>query len=390
MWSHRIAKIFITLMVLFLVQYYVQADERLHKIWFYVTLLAGATTAVMWRKHIPDLKSGLIKALMAYLVYQAVNISWSEAFSYEELGEVVRQSLLTVCFVVMAAFLLARNDKEYYVQYAVSIAAALGALAVMIGWNYGVADAMNRLAILGRAGNPNAAGALLTVASIVSFSTIFLVEQKRRIVMLACWLIVIIALLLTQSRGAWLASLSAHGIYLLLHPKISRKMMVLTIASSLVAVTVTSFVINWSSIIERMDGYRLTIWHEALVNGWLQVPLTGLGYRTPFELTLPYGETIYQVHSIYVKALYDGGLLGFGLLLLLGVTTGRILWQHRKERQNSLWLALLINAAIFGAVDYDILLVNCGIEWLLFWLPIAAAFAVSLKESKDKPHENSA
>ena len=78
--------------------------------------------------------------------------------------------------------------------------------------------------------------------------------------------------------------------------------------------------------------------------------------------------------------MYQGGVLGLGALLWMLGAMLRQAWQLRAQVDVPLWLALLVNAVLLGAVDYDILIVNAGLEWLLFWLPIGTVVALGARK----------
>ncbi len=375
------------LYTLFILGYFWLADARLHKTLYYITLISALPLIWQARAQLKNWLPLFTTMLAAYPLYQIISLSWSSSYSLQELGEVIRKSLLTLSFVGLSAFAitqLTQKKLQVVLLSGLVLSAALG-IALWLG---GQMDAMHRLASLGRAENANAAGSLLGIVAISFFALLLSPTQKAwRWALAAGWALAIVALLLTQSRGALLAAVVAHGVLLALSPKMTRKTLMI-FSAMIVAITIIAApLIDWLSMIERLDGHRFIIWQQAL-SQWQQAPLTGLGYRTPFEMFLPYGETIYQVHSIYMKSLMDGGLVGLALLLMLLVGSGAALWPYRHKKLNGLWLALLANSMIFGFVDYDILLVNSDIVWLLFWLPIAGSVAAILEYKKPKSDEN--
>ena len=368
------------LLVLFLSAFYWLEDAKPHKLIFYTMLVVFAFTAFRHKLQLTFWREALGKTLIAYFLYQILSLSWSPIFSGEEFGEVVRKSALTLGFVLVIATSLREMSQEWFFK-AITILVGIAAISACLTMAWGDVPSMpmGRIIGYGRALNANQAGTLYGLILIPALWLLLEAKQERRLLPALCWMLLLGALLLTQSRGAWLAALAGQGLLLLLQPAISRKNLLYIFITALAAVLIAGIGIDWTSIIERMDGYRLFIWQHALGDGWSQSPLTGLGYRTPFSLTLPYGETIYQTHSIYVAALYQGGVLGLGVLLAVFVMASKRLWQSRAKAEARLMLALLANAALFGAVDYDILLVNSALQWPLFWLPIGGAIAVAMR-----------
>ncbi|GEM_PF-5687379 len=372
-----------SLLVIFLSAFYWLEEVKPHKLIFYGMFASFAVIAFRQKWNLAIWREGVGKALLCYLLYQVASLGWSSIFSGEELGEVIRKSVLTLGFVLVAAMSLRDVTCEGLMKVitGLMVIAAISASLTM-AWADISSMPMGRLIGYGRALNANQSGTLYGLSLVPALWLMLESKQKRRLLPALCWISLLVALLLTQSRGAWLAAIAGQGVLLLLHPALSGKKILSMGIVAVFAIFVAGFAIDWSSIIERLDGYRLFIWNYALADGWSQAPLTGLGYRTPFELTLPYGETIYQTHSIYVAALYQGGVVGLVTLLALFAFAGQALWKSQQLPEARLMLALLSNAFIFGAVDYDILLVNSALQWPLFWMPVAGALAIVMRSSK--------
>lgn len=367
--------IMLVLFALFILGYSWLPEARWHKNLYYLTLLSTVPLLFQHRQNWREWISPLTISLFIFMLYQIVSLSWGSVYSPQELGELARKVVLTASFVGIGAVAIARVSFQSSFWLAGIVAFSLTALWALIGWYIGDnADAMERLMQLGRGENANAAGAIIGVGTIACFaSLIFATERLKRSVLLCCWLACALALVATQSRGAWLAAAAGHAVLLGFTPALSRKSVAMISLAVIALLLVSIEAIDWEMIIARADGHRLFVWQQALES----VTLLGQGYRTPFEAVLPYGETIYQVHSIYVKALYDGGIIGALLLVALLAMAGLTLWQKRHYPRAILGLALWANAVMFGMVDFDILWVNSGIEWLLFWLPVAMAVATS-------------
>lgn len=372
--------------VVFLAGYYVLPEARWHKTLFYVGLLPllwhGWQCRAVWREWLGAC-CVLLGLVALYLGYQALSLSWSPIASPQEAGELVRKSALTLAYVAMVAVSVRYLSPAWGVRAAVILALSAG-FALGLFWQE--VPIHGRLEGFGRAENPNQAGALYGLG-LLGCSAVFLNKElsgRARYGVLLAWVLVLLALILSQSRGAWMAALAGHSLLLALRGRRLRKPVVMGGGLALIAaVTVASLQIDWMTIIARLDGYRLLIWQTALHDlSWL----SGHGFRMPFALTLPYGETVYQPHSIYVTALYYGGLPGLLALLALYAAVGWRLWQNRQ----AFGLALWGNALVFGAVDFNLLLVNSGIEWLVFWTPVALALAGTPEKCVKGKHENSA
>lgn len=366
------------LLVLFLLAYYGLASAHWHKLLFYPLL-----PLLLWQWKMQPLhwRQPAVFALLGYFAFLIVNLLWSPIFSGEELGELLRKMLLTLGFVGAVAIAVASYQEAVFarvLKLSVMLAALSAALSMAL-INLDVLP-MQRLIGFGRALNANQSGTLYGVALVAAYYVFLRAPSKERLITGLCWMVLLVALLLTQSRGALLAAVAAQAVLTLLHPAMTWRKAGIAAAFAVLALWVVSTQVDWHAMLERMDGYRLFIWQDALAQQWSQAPLWGLGYRMPYQVTLPYGETIYQTHSIYVAALYQGGVLGLGALLWMLGAMLRQAWQLRAQVDVPLWLALLVNAVLLGAVDYDILIVNAGLEWLLFWLPIGTVVALGARK----------
>ncbi len=339
--------------------FFVLDSAKMHHLVFYGLLLAG-----LFQYRLQLLTGGREAApllvMAAYILWQAISLSWSPVWSGEELGEVLRKGLLSFIWVLLVMSLLAKEaERRLFWEVAVVMAATSALLAIF--WHIPPA----RMTGLGRSLNPVQGGSLYGWA-LVGAAWIWLREKK--IFWSFCIAILLLGLLATQSRAALLAALISIS---LLAAVELRAFSVKNIKYAVVIAVIPLLLValDWQQLIARSDSFRLQIWQEALTH-WQQHPLLGLGYRAPFEVVLPYGAAISQPHSIYVTALYYGGIAGFAILLLMFGFAVQRAW----IRRDILALALLAYGMILGLVDYNLLLVNSGIEWLVFWLPIGLAF----------------
>lgn len=382
-----------TAYTLFLALFFWLDEVRLHRNGFYLLV----AVALLWQLRRPWLRElsqqRLSQVVLLYIFYQAASLSWSPVFNGEELAEVLRKGGLVLLFVIISAAVLQNHIYEKRVLWAMVLAGAASAAVSL--YLYSMQEILpERLTGLGRGRNPVQSATLYGVALIIAGYLLQKEKQKLiiRSVWLGCWLVLAVALIETESRGAFLAAMMAHAL-LLWHFlavrcrwQVNKAYIAAVFIIGSVAVFLASSLIDLQQWTQRWDSFRLEIWEYAL-GKWQRHPFFGLGYRTPFELTLSNGQTIYQPHSLYVAALYYGGLFGLAVLLQLISGTLRGLGQGFRQGEDlsaTLYLALLFNAAIFFLVDYDLLLVNADMEWLLFWLPVGGALGYALRAKKER------
>jgi O-antigen ligase len=377
------AMILSLLTAIFLSAYYWLESERIHKLIFYASLLP--LPIILWgRRSWEVLRQPIICALVAYLLYQGVSLQWNPLLGFEEAGEWLRKSLLITMFLLVVKHLFLKMEERGVFIFA--LITALSSAASLL-WIDIESLRMGRLIGYGMAENAVQSGILYGIAAIVAYYGLLNYGATSYRLIFAIALITLLAgLLMTQSRGAMVALILSCG-FLFTQQRLTPRMWLLFSLGACGAFALIGWHYDWQSLVERLDGYRFTIWEAALSSLSATEWLIGKGFRTPFELTLPYGETIYQTHSIYVAALYQGGALGLLALLTLFGTAIYTLWQNRYRGDAKLWLALSINAMVLGLFDFDLLITGVSLEWLVFWLPIAGALAVHVESCRTQFHE---
>lgn len=205
-------------------------------------------------------------------------------------------------------------------------------------------------------------------------------DTQRRIVLLLP-LVLLLALLLTQSRGP------AIGLVLALvmtsHLGLFTRRNLLWFGA---VVLVLGAFFAYSGLGEVMIArfealavqvyLRLSIWHHSL-QLISDAPFFGYGFDRQLSFTNYSGEFITTTHSLYLGALLKGGLVGFAtMLLLIGYGALRALRCLREERR--LEAALFVFMLIFYVSQGMFNIGNPAEFWYLFWFP----FAVVMTEKR--------
>jgi O-antigen ligase len=88
-------------------------------------------------------------------------------------------------------------------------------------------------------------------------------------------------------------------------------------------------------------------------------------------------------HNAYIQALWHGGVIGLGLLLLLIASACWQAWRLGKERGDFIVLSILLFTigAMFTGVDS--LVDRARDQWLLFWFPLALLISCQSTASQD-------
>jgi O-antigen ligase len=175
--------------------------------------------------------------------------------------------------------------------------------------------------------------------------------------------IMLVMLLLTQSRGPIIALVLAVGCTLHLHVFTRRNLLIAAALAVLVALLLVMTPVG-DMLLARFEelgtqsGLRLSIWHHTLSEMASQ-PWLGRGFSYELDFINYSGEHITTTHSVYMGALLKGGIVGL-LLLLAVIACG--LWQAwRKRRTDSRYsLAILFYALVFMASQGMFIISNPG------------------------------
>jgi O-antigen ligase len=175
--------------------------------------------------------------------------------------------------------------------------------------------------------------------------------------------IMLVMLLLTQSRGPIIALVLAVGCTLHLHVFTRRNLLIAAALAVLVALLLVMTPVG-DMLLARFEelgtqsGLRLSIWHHTLSEMASQ-PWLGRGFSYELDFINYSGEHITTTHSVYMGALLKGGIVGL-LLLLAVIACG--LWQAwRKRHTDSRYsLAILFYALVFMASQGMFIISNPG------------------------------
>ncbi len=198
--------------------------------------------------------------------------------------------------------------------------------------------------------------------------------------------IMLVMLLLTQSRGPIIALVLAVGCTLHLHVFTRRNLLIAAALAVLVALLLVMTPVG-DMLLARFEelgtqsGLRLSIWHHTLSEMASQ-PWLGRGFSYELDFINYSGEHITTTHSVYMGALLKGGIVGL-LLLLAIIACG--LWQAwRKRHTDSRYsLAILFYALVFMA-SQDVYHQQSPGNLVLFWLPLGIALSKGLAENANK------
>jgi putative inorganic carbon (hco3(-)) transporter len=213
-------------------------------------------------------------------------------------------------------------------------------------------------------GNNEIGLALTMVIPLMNYLRVTSVNKWVRWALLASMLLSAVAVLATQSRGAFLA-IAAMGLVLWFRSskKVLGALVMVLVATSLLAFMPQSWEDRMNTISSfRQDGSaigRLNAWELAL--NVANTRITGAGYAIEtqdiFTRFAPDPTMILTAHSIYFQVLGEQGWIGLVLFLSLGALSFWNAARLRKEslkRQQTEWLHDLASMIQVSMVGYAV------------------------------------
>jgi len=266
-------------------------------------------------------------------------------------------------------------------------------------------DGVRRLASV--YGSPNNVGLILGRCLPIALAWIFIRTDKLRWLMgIGAFLVMSIALILTQSAGALFIGVPV-GIIVAIVLSL-RKKAILPIIGILALVVVGAVVASQSPRFERLidmtsgtNFYRLRAWQSA-VNIIQDAPITGIGldqylyyFREGYMLPDAWQEpNLSHPHNIILDFWLRLGILGVIWLVVFVWVWGKTAWrvyQYWFATKNKIVLAVMIgimgsmaNLFAHGLVDNSLYVLDLA---MVFAVLVAIVANVSQKSSLHMPHE---
>jgi O-antigen ligase len=325
------------------------------------------------------------------------------------------------------------------------IAAGVAGASALLGVDLSSADEVMEAAADRATGalylNPNTVGGFLGCFLIVPFTQLMRSDQARpaRFVYGVLYLVGIAALVLTKSRGGWLAFLVAHGAWLflwdkrLLIPAASAFFLIMASAYSLsllpealserITETLTPSGTYYRSAgitgaIDASAGKRVVV-HQMGLEMFLDSPLFGHGYHAFSLLDRDYGPkygifrkpqkfyTGTSAESMYLRVAVENGVIG--LLISAWLAYSLLVWgapardpEDRDRHVGIAFIAMFAAVAVNSATQETLYVHEIAIPfWMLSGVAIRATYdrrmacsrapsELSIVHRKDRLHAGSA
>lgn len=200
--------------------------------------------------------------------------------------------------------------------------------------------------------------------------------------------LLLVCLILTQSRGPFLSMIVAAIVAFLCKPKWNFKLL----AGSLIVLIVIGSILYFSGFFDifikraeessRAGSVRFGIWQHAFEVA-KQKMIFGWGFNKELEFINGYGQRVTTTHSLYLATFLKGGIVGLLLLLSMILFAGRQCLRHLAANHKA-EIAVIVFALMFYVTQGMFVISNPREYWVLFWLPLAIIFSTPVKTALQK------
>ncbi|MDR3158972.1 MAG: O-antigen ligase family protein [Zoogloeaceae bacterium] len=219
----------------------------------------------------------------------------------------------------------------------------------------------------------------------LAFAIWLALSSKKNIAIInwaLCAFIIAAFLYFTYARTAWLASMAFIGILFMFMatPRVKKLVFWIVGIAIFLSVIFASDVILYE-FTERKFSHRDEIWKDvisSLSGYWIFGH--GAGAK-PGAFFIGNGKYVWHMHNLYLQVLYQFGLSGLILMLIVSVACLAKLFRLRSNALASLWLAILSGGLLSMFFAMNNFVGTPNRIWIYFWLPIAGCLALPARSN---------
>jgi hypothetical protein len=229
--------------------------------------------------------------------------------------------------------------------------------------------------------NPNELGVLFGVLSLLAFCQWLKSDSLKQSTHYGLLMIVLLVpLLLSQSRGALLA-LIMTSLMACFYIGLSKQKLGILVGLGILCAA--ALVVGWSQVVvvapDRFgSGLRDIIWQEVFSRSVNEHLLFGIGLEKEGRIIIPDVDVFNHAHNVWLDTFYRTGLIG----LILALTHVFYVLQKFKPSEVLtplyLWLMFGLIASMF---DYRGFFWEIDLKWFLFWIPVGLISAMRIQEN---------
>ncbi len=260
------------------------------------------------------------KILILFLTFTLFSTLFSGSFPSYILRYIAQ---ILLCIVLLAMYSLEKPE-ENFLRFVFTVSTVIYALLTI--WScYQLGTTRyyhDSIVLFNTKLDPNFIGIPFVSASVLILDNIL--EGKKRLINLVCYVILTIAIVYTASRGNMLSLLISNILVLSVYlqkNKVSIVTKIIWVMLIVVAVVYLSkylasnYTLQWERMTvfgEENDNGRIELWNRAF-NAWRQSPVLGKGLGA---MTRIYGKAS---HNTYIQLLSETGVIGFMLFSMFSM-----------------------------------------------------------------------
>ena len=356
---------------------------------------------LFWLYLVPFFVAGLLGS--RHVGEIAPSVYFYEVVEYHDAIGYLRDVVIKPAFIVLFALLVggavmrSREPEKFIVPAMVSIWTMGLLVVVFVGISGFTLDRLSsvRQSLSGLGLHANDLGRLYATAYALLLFTFAATERKGlKLALVASMLLVVVALVLTFSRGAFFGFIVVNGLYILTRRDPRGFLFGAVMVSGLLFVLPGTM---WDRVMAGFGGDLNAlsagrtgeIWLPLLPELW-RSPLIGNGLSSILWSDAMRAERILQVghaHSAYLQTLLDMGLIGLTLLLAFFGFLLRDFWRASRDKSLSPTLRGFFEGAAIGLVSFLIAgfagsaLTPCA-EQSFLWLAAGMLYGMRRKRAK--------
>ncbi len=316
------------------------------------------------------MKHPVFKLTLAYLIYMLASALWSDPFRLYEFGQKLTLSAYILTFIAVTHFL---NDRykagfDRMLKFAVLVA-AIAAVISLVVWYRDHAFPSARVSGIGTLTNVNEFANVYGVFALLATGYLLKASSLRE---KALYVLAVVAFLcfiwFGQSRSAF-AALFAALLFLVFFMAGQERIKPIVWLIACVGVLAIFSPEHIEHAWQRGASLRLPIW-ERVIAQVAEAPVFGHGLVSEMHFLVS-GHDFGIPHNTFLSVLWQGGVIGLALFLLLIASAFRQAWRLGKEQGRFVVFSILIFSTGVMLTAVDDVITRPREEWMVFWFPLA-------------------
>ncbi len=312
----------------------------------------------------------VFKLTLVYLIYMLASALWSDPFNLFEFGQKLTLSVYILAFIAITHFLNDRYKTGFDRMLKISVfVAAVAALVSFVIWYSNHGFPLSRMRGIGTLTNINEFANVYGVFALLAIGYLLTASSLRA---RASYVFAVITFLcfiwFGQSRTAFVA-LFIVLIFLVLNMAWQERVRPIVWLIACVGILAILFSGSMEIASQRGMSYRLPIW-EATITQVADAPVFGHGALSEMHF-LASKLDFWIPHNTFLSVLWQGGVIGLTLFLLLIASAYRQAWRLWREQGRFVVFGILIFSTGVMLTAVDDVITRPREEWMVFWFPLA-------------------